>query len=48
MKKTEVLKNVYIDRKENYEFFGERRKFINNEINKISQSSSTIQAKHFR
>ena len=41
--KTEVLKNVYIDRQENFEFFGERRKFINKEINKISQSSSTIQ-----
>ena len=42
--KTEVLKNVYIDRQENFEFFGERREFINKEINKISQSSSTIQA----
>ena len=42
--KTEVLKNVYIDRQKNFEFFGERKEFINNEINKISQSSSTIQA----
>ena len=42
--KTEVLKNVYIDRQNNFEFFGERREFINKEINKISQSSSTIQA----
>ena len=42
--KTEVLKNVYIDRQVNFEFFGERREFINKEINKISQSSSTIQA----
>ena len=42
--KTEVLKNVYIDRQDNFEFFGERREFINKEINKISQSSSTIQA----
>ena len=41
--KTEILKNVYIDRQQNYEFFGERKKFINYEINKISQSSSTIQ-----
>ena len=41
--KTEVLKNVYIDRQKNFEFFGERREFINKEINKISQSSSTIQ-----
>ena len=41
--KTEVLKNVYIDRQDNFEFFGERREFINKEINKISQSSSTIQ-----
>ena len=42
--KTEVLKNVYIDRQDNFEFFGERKEFINKEINKISQSSSTIQA----
>ena len=42
--KTEVLKNVYIDRQDNFEFFGERTEFINKEINKISQSSSTIQA----
>ena len=41
--KTEVLKKVYIDRQENFEFFGERKEFINKEINKISQSSSTIQ-----
>ena len=41
--KTEVLKNVYIDRQDNFEFFGERKEFINKEINKISQSSSTIQ-----
>jgi len=42
--KAEILKNVYIDRKKNYEFFGKRSEFINNEINKINQSSSTIQA----
>ena len=42
--KTEVLKNVYIDRQDNFEFFGKRKEFINKEINKISQSSSTIQA----
>jgi gamma-glutamyltranspeptidase/glutathione hydrolase len=41
--KTETLKNVYIDRQKNYEFFGKRSEFINNEINKITQSSSTIQ-----
>ena len=41
--KTEILKNVYIDRQQNYEFFGERKKLINYEINKISKSSSTIQ-----
>ena len=41
--KTEILKNVYIDRQQNYEFFGERKNFINYEINKISKSSSTIQ-----
>lgn len=41
--KTEVLKNVYIDRQDNFEFFGGRKEFINKEINKISQSSSTIQ-----
>ena len=42
--KAEILKNVYIDRQKNYEFFGKRSEFINNEINKINQSSSTIQA----
>ena len=42
-KKAEILKNVYLDRQQNYEFFGERKEFINNEINKISKSSSTIQ-----
>ncbi len=42
--KAETLKNVYIDRQKNYEFFGNRSEFINNEINKITQSSSTIQA----
>ena len=42
--KAEILKNVYIDRQKNYEFFGKRSEFINNEINKITQSSSTIQA----
>ena len=42
--KEEILKNVYIDRQKNYEFFGKRSEFINNEINKITQSSSTIQA----
>ena len=41
--KAEILKNVYIDRQQNYEFFGERKNFINYEINKISKSSSTIQ-----
>ena len=42
--KAEILKNVYIDRQKKYEFFGKRSEFINNEINKITQSSSTIQA----
>ena len=42
--KVQILKNVYIDRQKNYEFFGKRSEFINNEINKITQSSSTIQA----
>ena len=41
--KKEILRNVYLDRQKNYEFFGQRKNFINNEINKISQSSSTIQ-----
>jgi gamma-glutamyltranspeptidase/glutathione hydrolase len=41
--KIDILKNVYIDRQQNYEFFGQRKKYINYEINKISQSSSTIQ-----
>ena len=39
----EILKNVYLDRKNNYEFFGSRGDLINNEISKISTSSSTIQ-----
>ena len=42
--KAEILKNVYIDRQKKYEFFGKRSEFINNEIIKITQSSSTIQA----
>jgi len=39
----ETLKNVYLDRQNNYEFFGSRGDLINNEISKISTSSSTIQ-----
>ena len=39
----ETLKNVYLDRKNNYEFFGSRGDLINKEISKISTSSSTIQ-----
>ncbi len=39
----QALKNVYLERQNKYEFFGERRNVINNEISKISQSSSTIQ-----
>jgi gamma-glutamyltranspeptidase len=39
----ENLMQVYEDRKNHYEFFGNRTTFIDNEISKISQSSSTIQ-----
>ena len=39
----ENLMQVYEDRKNHYEFFGSRSAFIDNEISKISQSSSTIQ-----
>ena len=35
--------NVYIDRKNNYEFFGNRKEYISNEIKKVTQSPSTIQ-----
>jgi len=37
------LIQVYSDRKEHYEFFGNRKQFIKNEITKLSKSSSTIQ-----
>ena len=39
----QALKNVYLERQNKYEFFGGRRNVIDNEISKISQSSSTIQ-----
>ena len=38
-----TLQNIYLDRKNNYEFFGNRGERINNEISKISKSPSTIQ-----
>ena len=38
-----LLQNVYIDRENNYEFFGNRKDYIGNEINKVTQSPSTIQ-----
>jgi len=37
------LIEVYKSRKNNYEFFGDRKNLINNEILNLSQSSSTIQ-----
>ena len=37
------LIDVYKNRKDNYEFFGDREKFINKEILNLSKSSSTIQ-----
>jgi len=37
------LIEVYKSRKNNYEFFGDRKDLINNEILNLSQSSSTIQ-----
>ena len=39
----EILKNVYIDRENKYEFFGNRKDYISNEISKVTQSQSTIQ-----
>ena len=39
----ENLINVYKERKEHFEFFGNRKQFINNQISKITQSPSTIQ-----
>ena len=41
--KIKPLIDVYKNRKDNYEFFGDRQKFINNEILNLSKSSSTIQ-----
>ena len=41
--KIKSLIDVYTNRKDNYEFFGDRQKFINNEILNLSKSSSTIQ-----
>ena len=37
------LQNVYIERENNYEFFGNRKEYISNEIKKVTQSPSTIQ-----
>ena len=39
----ETLQHIYLDRQNNYEFFGNRGELINNEILEISKSSSTIQ-----
>ena len=39
----EALINVYKNRKENYEFFGDRQFLINQEIINLTKSSSTIQ-----
>ena len=41
--KIKSLIDVYKNRKDNYEFFGDRQKFINKEILNLSKSSSTIQ-----
>ena len=41
--KIKSLIDVYKNRKDNYEFFGDRQKFINHEILNLSKSSSTIQ-----
>ena len=38
-----LLQNVYIDRENNYEFYGNRKEYISNEIKKVTQSPSTIQ-----
>ena len=37
------LIDVYKNRKNNYEFFGDRQSFINQEISNLTKSSSTIQ-----
>lgn len=42
-KNIQPLKEVYESRKGNYEFFGDRKTFINQEILNMSKSSSTIQ-----
>ena len=42
-KSIQSLLDVYKSRKNNYEFFGDRKDLINNEILNLSQSSSTIQ-----
>ena len=39
----EALINVYKNRKNNYEFFGDRQSYISQEILKFTKSSSTIQ-----
>ena len=39
----EALINVYKNRKNNYEFFGDRQSYISQEIIKLTKSSSTIQ-----
>jgi len=39
----EELINVYKNRKNNYEFFGDRQSYISQEILKLTKSSSTIQ-----
>jgi len=39
----EALINVYKNRKNNYEFFGDRQSYISQEILKLTKSSSTIQ-----
>jgi gamma-glutamyltranspeptidase/glutathione hydrolase len=39
----EALINVYKNRKNNYEFFGDRQSYINKEILNLTKSSSTIQ-----
>ena len=42
-KRINSLIDVYKNRKNNYEFFGDRQSFINQEILNLSKSSSTIQ-----
>ena len=42
----ELLQNVYIDRENNYEFFGNRNEYISNEIRKVNSITIYYSSKH--